>query len=217
MNKGIKYLLAFAVGAAAGSITAWKLLKTKYETLTQFEVESVRDVYAKRTERFRKLEEAYFATLEAHGLSIDDPVEVEVEEVDNEDDDDDDSEYFVYEHAVKQFGYTAQVDEEKKGGSESVENDRPYVITPEDFAELEDYDTISLIYYADGVLADDQDEVIDNVDEIVGAESLITFGEYEDDSVFVRNDRLKADYEILLDARRYVDVKKSIPNQADEG
>ena len=30
------------------------------------------------------------------------------------------------------------------------------------------------------------------MDEIVGKESLNHFGEYEDDSVFVRNDRLSA-------------------------
>ena len=46
------------------------------------------------------------------------------------------------------------------------------------------------------------------MDEIVGEESLNHFGEYEDDSVFVRSDRLKCDYEILLDQRNYSDVVK---------
>ena len=40
-------------------------------------------------------------------------------------------------------------------------------------------------------------------DDVVGMESLTHFGEYEDDSVFVRNDRLKCDYEILMDERTY--------------
>ena len=87
----------------------------------------------------------------------------------------------------------------------------PYVIAPEDFGNMDDYDTVSLIYYADHVLADDDDREIEDVDEIIGLDSLETFGEYEDDSVFVRNDILKCDYEILLDPRNYSDVVTKIP------
>lgn len=87
--------------------------------------------------------------------------------------------------------------------------EKPYVISPEEFGENgDDYETISLTYYADGVLADDMDEVIDDVDDVVGKDALTHFGEYEDDSVFVRNERMRCDYEILLDSRKYSDVKK---------
>lgn len=59
-------------------------------------------------------------------------------------------------------------------------------------------------------------EGVDDVEEIVGEESLTHFGEYEDDSVFVRNDRLKCDYEILLDQRNYSDVTKTMPHRVEE-
>ena len=81
----------------------------------------------------------------------------------------------------------------------------PYVISPDEFSENEDYETESLTYYSDGILADDRDNIID-IDMVVGRESLNHFGEYEDDSVFVRNEELKTDYEILLDTRRYSDI-----------
>ena len=42
-----------------------------------------------------------------------------------------------------------------------------------------------------------------DVDCFIGLESLKHFGEYGDDSVYVRNDELKADYEILLDDEKY--------------
>ena len=84
----------------------------------------------------------------------------------------------------------------------------PYIITPDEFGEFDDYETISLTYYADGVLTDDMDEPIEDVDGLVGVDSLSHFGEYEDDSVFVRNDRMKADYEILSDLRNYSDIKE---------
>ena len=100
-------------------------------------------------------------------------------------------------------GYATE-ETDQKGGEDSVE--RPYVISPDEFDEFDNYEAVSLTYYADGVLTDEDDQPVDDVDEIVGEESLNHFGEYEDDSVFVRNDRLKTDYEILMDTRRFEDV-----------
>ena len=82
--------------------------------------------------------------------------------------------------------------------------DQPYVISPDEFGEKKGYKLISLTYFSDEKLADDVGYLF-NVDEI-GEESLKQFGEYEEDSVHVRNDLLKADYEILLDPRKYSEV-----------
>ena len=87
----------------------------------------------------------------------------------------------------------------------------PYIIPPEEFGENEDYDTISLTLYSDGVLADDADKPITDIDEVIGNESLEHFGEYEDDSIFVRNDKLKCDYEVLIDERKYAQVLDDKP------
>ena len=110
--------------------------------------------------------------------------------------------------------------EQGYAGYEEVmeEMGKPYVISPEEFGEMEDegYETISLIYYADKVLTDDDNELVEDVENTVGTESLTHFGEYEDDSVFVRNDRLKADYEILLDTRNYSDVVNKNPHPMEE-
>ena len=86
-------------------------------------------------------------------------------------------------------------------------DEKPYVISPHEFGENDSYDTISLIYYDDGVLTDDHDELIDNVDELVGKDFAKHFGEYEDDCGFIRNDVMKADYEIIAEHRRYDDDK----------
>ena len=94
--------------------------------------------------------------------------------------------------------------------------DNPYIISPEEFGAFDDYETISLTYYEDQILADDDDELVDDIEDIVGFDSLTHFGEYEDDSVFVRNDRLKCDYEILMDHRKYSDVIKKKPYQVED-
>ena len=49
------------------------------------------------------------------------------------------------------------------------------------------------------------DNIIEDVEGTVGTDSLTHFGEYEDDSVFVRNDEKQIDYEILLDSDKYYD------------
>ena len=85
---------------------------------------------------------------------------------------------------------------------------QPHVITPEEFGELYDYEKVSLIYYADGVLTDEDDNIVDDVDGIVGIDSLNMFGQYEEDSVYVRNDERRCDYEILMDERKYHQVKR---------
>lgn len=86
------------------------------------------------------------------------------------------------------------------------DSEHPYLITPEEFGENEEYETIELNYYADGVLADDNDDVIDDISETIGDEALNHFGDHEDDAVFVRNETRKVDFEIVLDKRTYSEV-----------
>ena len=75
----------------------------------------------------------------------------------------------------------------------------PYVISPHEFGEKDGYECISLTYYADGIVTDDANEVLDNWPDLVGPDFMSHFGEYEDDSVFVRNEDRQTDYEILRD------------------
>jgi hypothetical protein len=98
----------------------------------------------------------------------------------------------------KSLGYTnAAVEEKPKNIS---------IISPDEFGEYSDYETVSLTYYADGVLTDQMDNIIDNVEDYVGKGFETHFGEYEDDSVFVRNDDKTIDFEILRDNRTYQEV-----------
>ena len=73
----------------------------------------------------------------------------------------------------------------------------------------------SLTYTADGVLLDDMNEIVDDIEEVVGEDSLEHFGEYEDDPVYVRNDAKKCDYEILLDQRNYQEIFETQPHRTE--
>lgn len=180
MNYKFKFAVAFVMGAATGSIVTWKLLKTKYERLAQEEIDSVKEVFSRRecTESSDPIEEG--ETIEESETSDEETAE----------------------HIIREYNkYSSSSDKELMEERKIV--DRPYVISPSEFGEINEYDTISLTYYADQVLTDEDDELVEDVESLVGFDSLTHFGEYEDDSVFVRNDVLKCDYEILFDHRKY--------------
>lgn len=107
------------------------------------------------------------------------------------------------EEIVKKEGYVAYNENTNvKSKEEKKMEERIYVISPECYDTV-DYKTESLTYYADGVLVSEYGEVIDDPSEYVVADFADHFGEYEDDSVFVRNEYLETDFEILKDEDRY--------------
>ena len=104
-----------------------------------------------------------------------------------------------------------QMARDKYKANHEEEESNPHVITPEEFGENNHYDRITLTYYADHVLADENDEIIQDVEETIGFGSLNHFGEYEADIVYVQNDILKCYYEITRDLRKYEDVAGELP------
>ena len=90
-----------------------------------------------------------------------------------------------------------------------TDNEAVVVIDPEEFGDEEDYDQVNLTYYADGVLTDDFDNPIEDVEAMVGDYALNSFGDFEPDAVHVRNDATKTYYEILRDERNFADLKRN--------
>ena len=185
MKNTLTKLFIFAAGAVVGSAVTWKFVEEKYKQIAQEEIDSVK--------------EAFGITRETKDSAEDDIAEDYIENTDGN------SASFTetdqYKELLKHQGYINYSND--KGGDNM---DRPYVISPEEFGELDDYEQISLTYYDDKVLTDDFGNIIEDVDSLIGIDSLTHFGEYEDDSVFVRNDRTKCDYEILLDVRKYSEI-----------
>lgn len=188
----IKKLSIFTGGVVIGAVATYILVKDRFDKKTEEEIESVREYYKQKLQSTRKEDKK----------DIPKPEEKTKKK---------EQDFMEYAKMVDESGYTNYSDisttpkeEEKK--EEHVDVEKPYVISPDEFGEFDDYETISLTFYADKVLTDSEDCPVDDIDEIVGLESLEHFGEYEDDSVFVRNDMRKSDYEILADSRRYADI-----------
>lgn len=207
MNKTIAMTAAFLLGAAAGAAGSWYILRERYAQIAQEEIDSVKESFGKMYGNNDNLAED----------TEDDPDEEEPEKVTRANQ----MMQKQTEDLIEKLDYTSY--STKPNISEVVRNvteaekktpkDRPYVISPEEFGELEDYEQISLKFYSDQIITtDDDDEILEDVDDVIGFDSLNHFGEYEDDSVYVRNDRLKCDYEILLDQRTYEDVLQTMPH-----
>lgn len=178
MNKSAGFFL-FIFGAAVGAISAWKFAKTKYEAIAQEEIDSVKKAYSKISSDIKE------RAAEAETAN-------------------------KYSAIIHNEGYV-----KNEGVLSADENEQqlkpiynpPYIITPDEFAENYEYDTIDITYFSDGVLADENDEPLEDIDNTIGKDAIKHFGEYEQDTVYVRNERLKCDYEIIRDERKYSDVK----------
>lgn len=189
MKNNVKCLLAFTFGAAVGVAASWKYMELKYKQIADAEIESVKELYSSK------------------------PVEEDIEEADEEEpvveepkkEESKDDERVAYNQILKSTGYHNNYSTISKEGEASNDSiDTPYIIDETELGEL-DYEVINLTYYeGDNTLADDLDELVDDVDSAVGWANLDKFGEY--DSICVRNDARRVDFEILLDIRSFADV-----------
>lgn len=196
----MKNFFIFVAGLVIGSVATYVVVKDKFEKIAQEEIDSVKEVFGRRVEK-----------------EADEKVEKiakkEVEKIRKE--------YNEYNNLTKNYtSYSKNKteenvedeDDEDKDGVElneierASDYDRPYIIEPQEFGALDGYSLITLYHYSDNVLADDCDELVEDLNDVVGEDYAEHFGEYEDDCVYVRNDRLKADYEICRDFRKYSDV-----------
>ena len=118
-----------------------------------------------------------------------------------------------YNNVVEKTGYNDMFKEKEKpaskksGGRKKKVADIEY-IDPVTFGDDKDYDTLTFTYYADGVVAnEDNEEIADyEIISLLGENFEDHFGEYEQDSVNVKNNKTKTYYEVLKDDRCYSEV-----------
>lgn len=186
-----KCIVSFIIGGVIGAVGAGYFVGKK-----------VKDQYeAEANEEVRKAYDTGFNA--GYNKQLCESEKYVSEDSAPEEEEEDYSEMTVYSGIAKSNGYT-----DYTNVSENKNDIFPEIIAPDQYGEDDTYDQISLTYYADGVVADDNDEAMSDreVDEAIGLEALETFGQFEDDAVHVVNDERKAYYEILRDERCYEDV-----------
>ena len=202
MNDKLSSVIIFCGGVFIGGFLTWDFFKTKYEKIADEEIASVKETFEHREPRpdkNYKVEEALKVN-DAY-INVSPGVAERVIQI-------------IDSNGYRNYSNTA-IETDKKGGTADMELKQPYVITPEQYEDNVDYTKVSLTWYNDEVLEDDWGNVL-NPDDVIGSDALKTFGQYEKDSVFVRDDDEQIDYEILLDTRSYKETYGHDPVEADQ-
>lgn len=179
----MKNVIAFVLGGTVGSLITWKLLEKKYKDIANEEIEAVREHYRSKLEPVCDMAN-----------------EVSLPYANTEEFKEDKSNY---NKIITDLGYVS--DDATLIVNQGEEGVAPYVISPDEYGDLPGYDTDSFTYYADGIVANDDYEIIDDLDNLIG-DGLMHFGEFEDDAVHVRNENLKCDYEILKHENTFEEI-----------
>lgn len=195
--------LLFTAGAAVGSVVTWKYLTTKYDQLIQEEIDSIKESFGKMYES----EEGDGACTDE---SEDEAPARPVPPVEDPDEDPQDHmmRLYEYEAEIARLKYASASNREEGGGEPVLL--APYVISPDNYGE-DGYETSMLTYYSDGVLEDDYWNIVKNPDDVVGSDFMNHFDEYTEDTVYIRNEELKTDYEITRDKRTYEESQAESP------
>lgn len=188
MNNIIKYAVSFVIGAGSGIAASYIFFKKKHEKELTEQVAAIKAACNKNLVEEKK---------QKNNIKRDDIRE--------------------YKKTASMYADVKSSDRElKPSKATEKKHDDFYVIDPCEYGEEPGYGVVSLTYCADGYLIDDNGETIEDYTELVGSDFAKHFGEYEDDSVYIRNDAKKCDYEILKSLKTYKDFLYDNPFSAEE-
>lgn len=166
----MKQVLYFSLGAAIGSLVTWLCVKGHYEKKADEEIRSMREEYE---DDMHKMTEQLVDLYSGEDKDIEKEPEDEIVEED----------YIIHDDFPR---------EERA--------EKPYVIGPDVYSEdYHGFDKCVLVYWrGNDTLLTDEQEIMD-IETTISREALEHFGEYESGTVFVRNERLGCDFEVLLE------------------
>lgn len=204
MNK-LGTVIAFLAGTAIGGMAAWRVANERYAKISEEDILSVKEAFRNREQKLKdEIEELKSKLDVTECLEEEEKVPSTILSTNEHQDKGDINEYVRMVNRTK-YAHTSVPQKE----DHSIE--APYVISPKEFGEMDGYTQISLTYFEDDdILSDENGVIIDDPEEIVG-DALNHFGEYEEDSVFVRSDPKRCDYEILKDLRSYAEFRSTLP------
>ena len=175
----------FIGGVIVGAGATYLYQKNRYEEMIQEEVESLR-------EHMREKE-----SKDKQGMTKDQWEEYKKDE-DHKEMKRDKEDLERAEVIITTNSYNSAFNDHKNDIVSKFE--KPFVVTPEEFASIPGFDTDTFYYHHDDIISNDNQEMVDDVENILGlsiSDIKAQFGVYEDDAVYIRNMELQCDYEIL--------------------
>lgn len=204
LGLGLAFVGGAALGVAAGYHYSFQKYADDFNEAVAREVQETKEFYANLHKR------EYATPEEAAKDLIPEDVKDAAEalltyqgkEFVKPEEDDEPDEQEILERNVFENGDEPKVDWDNR------DKTKPYVVTLEEYMDVPDeYEDIQLTYYAgDGVLVDDADEVLDDIEAIVGNMNIMMFGASDPDQphiLLIRNPKLKSNIEISESMGKY--------------
>lgn len=231
INTGLVLLGGLGVGYVAGYLITKKSLEKQTDALIQEEIDSVKEFYERQKadtvvkkatpqETFAEIHgsEELGEIIEAYRTTS--PIEDKVDLSILVDEDGKSLKRLATTFPVEELRTVnifkeseenpvtdEELGEEVDGPLEVLDASKPYVIALDDFMDDENgYDKITIAYYEeDESLADDREQLVPDIEGTVGSINLHKFGHKSKnpDIVYVRNERIKTDFEITRDEGSY--------------
>lgn len=124
----------------------------------------------------------------------------------------------IFQDRLTEDGWDQEKEEEFRA---TIDNGVPFIIHHDEYMEGEkNYRQVTLTYFlGDDILVDDQDKPIEEVDKTVGVENVTRFGHGSKDNriVYIRNDRLSLDFEVVSDENSYTEKVLGLQHSYEPG
>lgn len=187
MNK----LLIFLGGAVVGGLTATIYFKRKIDSLEEEYQKIATDAYNKYVSDFN-IEVSY--PHDDNQIIYDEQNNVCTSGIDIGNDED------KYTEIVKEYNNQEE--------NETEDNIMPYIITPEEYGDDDDYDTKVLTAFTDKVVLDEDNCMVDIGYFGDAINKKIYSKKNKDTSIFVRDENEKVDYEIIKENISFEEYSK---------
>ena len=204
MNNGVAIGIGVGIGLILGAggsfVVCNTVMRKRYDQQLEIELEASKEVYRRLVKKLKednKKEVKEVETKVKSSINLNKPA-MDIQRTN-------------YMSLAKEYGNI------EKTEPESV---RIEAIAPEDYGLCEEdgFSSEELYYYADGILANEYDEIIE--DPTYAGDFKDHFEEYEDDSVYMRNYTDKIDIHILKSAKTYKEAISNVfpsPTEESEG
>lgn len=204
MSNVLKYTCTFVIGAAVGAFIAKKYI-TRHDDYEYYNeekndaaeksVDNIKenksDAKVEHTDAVSDLKSVYRADGRVDYNRIKTNADKERKE---------------YKDMLEDMSYASP---DKPPMVETIPSDptRPYNISPDEYLALDDYDSDSFTYYADGYVTDSLGMPMsaEDIESSLGFGFESYFGSYDDDEIWIRNERLKMDFSVARDIERFQD------------
>ena len=194
MSNFWKTSLAFVAGAIVGGFVTKKYIEYKSQINDEAE-------YEEYETQETITEEANDTSVKNEETSND---EIKISSVDDE----------AYKKLLANLQYSVEKEAEDfiermiPRQDEVRDTSKPYNIAPDEFEEIDEYDSDEYTYYADGYVTDSYGMPISDEDILntIGEDFDTYFGSYDNDQIWIRNERLRMDFSVVRDIDRFVDV-----------